>query len=295
MPDPNIFMSPASHRFISQRLKLHYVEWGPQDAPPLILLHGGKDHCRSWDWIAQKLCNDWRIIAPDLRGHGDSTWAPDGDYPMHAFVYDLAHLIHLLDLSPVSIVAHSLGGNIALRYTGLYPDNVKKLVAIEGLGPSPEMLKKYAGTSQADHLRNWIEKKRGASGRTPKRYDTLDDALARMKAANDFLTNEQANHLTVHGASRNEDGTWSWKFDPYLQQFFGPVDIPREDQHELWGAITCPTQLIYGEKSWASDPQKDGRLKYFNNGAKVTLYENAGHWVHHDRFEDFVTMLCEFL
>src|SRR5215475_1558263 len=71
---------PTTHSFISQRLRLRYVDWGNPDAPPLILLHGGRDHSRSWDWTAQELRAKWHVIAPDLRGHGDSDWSADGDY-----------------------------------------------------------------------------------------------------------------------------------------------------------------------------------------------------------------------
>ena len=61
---------PTSQTYISQRLRLHYADWGNPTAPPLILLHGGRDHCRNWDWVAQDLRRDFHIIAPDLRGHG---------------------------------------------------------------------------------------------------------------------------------------------------------------------------------------------------------------------------------
>src|SRR3546814_12717542 len=73
---------PISNSFISQRLKLHYVDWGNESAPPLLLVHGGRDHCRSWDWVAERLADRYHIIAPDLRGHGDSAWSPDGQYDM---------------------------------------------------------------------------------------------------------------------------------------------------------------------------------------------------------------------
>jgi pimeloyl-ACP methyl ester carboxylesterase len=129
---------PTANTFISQRLRLHYVDWGNRDAPPLILQHGGRDHCRSWDWVAEELAKDWHVIAPDLRGHGDSAWAPDGNYETNAFVYDFAQLVHTLGHDQVTIVSHSLGGNIATRFTGLYPEKVRKLVNIEGLGPSPD-------------------------------------------------------------------------------------------------------------------------------------------------------------
>ena len=71
-------IGPTSHSYVSQRLRLHYLDWGNPDAPMLILVHGGQDHARSWDRVARKLRNDWHVIAPDLRGHGDSAWSPDG-------------------------------------------------------------------------------------------------------------------------------------------------------------------------------------------------------------------------
>src|SRR6185437_8167721 len=107
---------PTSRIYFSQRLRLHYVDWGNPGAPPLLLVHGGQDHCRNWDWVAERLRDRWHIIAPDLRGHGDSQWSPDGSYTMAGYIYDLAQLIHQQQLAPVTILAHSLGGNIALRY-----------------------------------------------------------------------------------------------------------------------------------------------------------------------------------
>jgi pimeloyl-ACP methyl ester carboxylesterase len=284
---------PTSNSFISQRLKLHYADWGNPDAPPLLLVHGGRDHCRSWDWVAEELRKDWHVIAPDLRGHGDSAWSPDGNYEMAPFVYDLAQLIHQLDLAPVTIVAHSMGGNIAIRYTGLYPENVRKLVAIEGLGPSPAMLAERAAIGIGQRFRNWVDEKRKAAGRTPKRYPSLEAALERMKAENAYLTDEQARHLTVHGISRNEDGSWTWKFDNYLN-IWSAFDMPNDDLKAIWGSITCPVLLLYGANSWASNPETDGRITAFNT-AKVIEFENAGHWLHHDQFDRFVAELKAFL
>jgi pimeloyl-ACP methyl ester carboxylesterase len=288
-----MFQGPTSHSYISQRLRLHYADWGNPDAPPLLLVHGGRDHCRNWDWVAQALCKDWHIIAPDLRGHGDSAWSPDGNYDMAAFVYDLAQLIHQLDLSPVTIVAHSMGGNVSTRYAGLYPENVRKLVSIEGLGPSPAVQAERQAIPFAERWRTWIADKRKAAGRLPKRYPTIEDAYARMKAENAYLTDEQARHLTIHGVNRNEDGTWSWKFDNHLNVW--PFhDIPMAENEALWRAITCPTLLLYGEKSFASNPEKDGRIAHFST-ARVVEYENAGHWLHHDQFDRFMADLRGFL
>ncbi|NWG72359.1 MAG: alpha/beta hydrolase [Parvularculaceae bacterium] len=286
-------VGPTSHRFVSQRLNLHYADWGNRDAPPLILVHGGRDHCRSWDWVAQELRKDFHVIAPDLRGHGDSDWSPDGNYASPFFIYDLAQLIHHLKLAPVSIVAHSLGGNIAIRYAGLYPKNVRRLVAIEGLGPSPKMQAEFDKIGLAQRMRDWIDNRRAAAGRTRRKYATFEEAFTRMKDENKFLTDEQARRLTEHGAVRNEDGTWSWKFDDYLR-IFPAYDFPVADDHALWAAIECPTLLVYGEKSWASNPLADGRAAHFRN-AEVKVFADAGHWVHHDRFDEFVAELRRFL
>ena len=287
-------IGPTSQSFISQRTRLHYADWGNPDAPPLILQHGGRDHCRSWDWLAEELRQDWHVICPDLRGHGDSEWTSSGFYPMTSYVYDFAQLIHQLELAPVTIVAHSLGGNIATRYTGMYPDSVRRLVTIEGLGPSPKVQAKMAETPWYEHTKQWIETKRDSASRLPKRYDTFEDALNRMHEANSYLSREQAEHLTRHGAIRNEDGTWSWKFDPHLHAW-PPDDLAHGKIEELWGRIACPTLMVYGNDSWASNPEKDGRIQYFGDNVRVSAYDRAGHWVHHDRFEDFTAEVRGFI
>ena len=284
---------PTSRYFTSQRTRLHYADYGNEGAPLLLLVHGGRDHCRNWDWVADELRHDWHIVAPDLRGHGDSGWSQSGDYDLPTFVGDLAQLVHVLDEAPVSIVAHSLGGNIATRFAGLYPDRVRRLASIEGLGPSPDMQAKILATPLAERWRKHIGEKRAAAARLPRRYATVEEALSRMRTENPKLDEARARHLTHHGVNRNEDGSWSWKFDNYLNvwPFF---DIGYDEVERLWAAIDCPTLLIYGANSWASNPDRDGRAKRFRDARTVEV-EGAGHWVHHDQFEQVMTELRTFL
>jgi pimeloyl-ACP methyl ester carboxylesterase len=284
---------PTSRIYFSQRLRLHYVDWGNPTAPPLLLVHGGQDHCRNWDWVASQLRHDWHIIAPDLRGHGNSEWSHDGAYGMANHVYDLAQLIHQQELAPVTIIAHSLGGNIALRYTGLYPENVRKLVAIEGLGPSPKLLAERAGKGVDERMRKWIELTRGLAGRLPRRYASIEEAFKRMQDENKHLSPEQARHLTQHGVNQNEDGTYSWKFDNYVR-VWPPVDLSPAETEYLWQRITCPTLLVYGKESWASNPETDGRAKHFKT-ARTVSFDGAGHWVHHDKLDQFLALMRDFL
>lgn len=286
-------VGPTSRTFFSQRMRLHYVDWGNHEKPPLLLVHGGRDHCRNWDWVAERFRDDWHVIAPDLRGHGDSQWSTDGTYTMLGYVYDLAQLIHQQKMAPVTIVSHSLGGNISLRYTGLYPETVRRLVAIEGLGPSPKAIAERAGETIDLRLRNWMDGVRGSSARSPRKYPSIEEAFSRMQEENKHLSPEQARHLTVQGVNQNEDGTYSWKFDNYVRNW-PPYDMPEEDLQHLWGRITCPTLLVYGADSWASNPLDDGRIKHFNN-AEVVTYERAGHWVQHDRLDDFCDRVEAFI
>ena len=284
---------PTSHTYFSQRLRLHYVDWGNPTAPPLLLVHGGRDHCRNWDWVASRLRDRWHVIAPDLRGHGDSQWSAEGSYRMDSYIYDLAQLIHQQKLAPVTIIAHSLGGNIAIRYTGLYPDSVRGLVAIEGLGGSPKLMLERAKLTLDARLRLWIDEQRDLAGRLPRRYPSIEDAFKRMQDENKHLSPMQARHLTEHGVNQNEDGTFSWKFDNYVRSW-PAYDMANAEVEQLWVRITCPTLLVYGNESGASNPSVDGRAKHFQN-ATVESIDGAGHWVHHDQFEIFMKLSSEFI
>ena len=284
---------PTSHTYFSQRLRLHYVDWGNPGGRPLLLVHGGRDHCRNWDWTAAAFRDDWHVIAPDLRGHGDSQWSPDGSYTMAGYVYDLAQLIHQQRLAPVTIVAHSLGGAIALRYAGIYPETVARLVAIEGLGPPPGTIAALRDVPIETRMDTWIQEQRGLAGRLPRRYPSIEDAFRRMQEENPHLTAAQARHLTEHGVDQNEDGTYSWKFDNYVRAWF-PYDMRGHDIQRLWSRITCPTLLLYGKESRSGDPGADGRARHFPY-ARVAGIDGAGHWLHHDRLTVFLDTVRDFL
>jgi pimeloyl-ACP methyl ester carboxylesterase len=290
---PEEVVGPSSHFYLSQRLRLHYVDWGNEDAPTLVLIHGGRDHARSWDWVARSLRKEWHVVAPDLRGHGDSAHAVGGNYTISDFVLDVAQLVDAIGSEQVAIVSHSLGGAVALHYAGVFPERVSDLVAIEGLGPPPEILARMREVPVWERVQNWVESTRKLAGRTPRRYPSIADAAARMQEENGFLSPEQARHLTVHGVARNEDGSFSWKFDNYVRAF-GPYRFQPDETRALWERIACPVLLVRGAESWASDPEKDGRIEPFRRARAVTV-ENAEHWVHHDQLEEFLGLVRGFL
>lgn len=283
---------PASHSYFSQRLRLHYVDWGNEGAPPLLLVHGARDHCRNWDWVARELQGEYHILAPDLRGHGDSQWAVGGSYSLVDCVYDIAQLVHQRGLAPLTVMGHSMGGHVSLQYAGVFPETVKKLISVEGFGPPPFMLKRREAPPQ-ERMRRWVDQLRDLAARRPRSYATIEEAVARMHEANPQLSFEQARHLTVHGVNQNEDGSYSWKFDNYVRTQT-PYAFNVDEMYELWSKITCPTLLVRGADSWAGNPEKEGRMKHFQNARMVEI-ANAGHWVHHDRLPRFMEIVREFL
>ena len=283
-------LGPTSHYFYSQRLKLHYVDWGNAENPPLLLLHGGRDHCRSWDWVATELRRTFHVVAPDLRGHGDSAWAIGSTYSMIDYVLDVAALLKTLERFPISIVAHSLGASVALQYAGIYPDRVHRLVAIEGLGPPHGLTKPVSPSARMLH---WVREMQALTRRHPRHYASLEEAVSRMLEANPHLTPDQARHLTVSGVIRVEDGTYEWKFDNFVRAV-SPYLFNLDEAREIWSHITCPVLLVRGSESWAPDPEADGRASAFRH-ARILTVQGAGHWAHHDRLADFLRGVREFL
>jgi pimeloyl-ACP methyl ester carboxylesterase len=284
--------APTSHTYFSQRLRLHYLDWGNADAPPLLLIHGNRDHCHNWDWVAARLRDDYHVVAADLRGHGDSQWSTGSTYSSAELVYDIAQLIHQKHMAPLRIVAHSLGGTVALKYAGVFPENVERLVVIEGTGPPPSFMRNRPPAPE--RLRGWIESSREISGRSPRRYADLDEAYQRMNEANPHLSPEQARHLTIHGSNQNEDGTYSWKFDNYVH-VHTPFDLSPEETSALWGNIACPVLLLSGSESWANREDDAGDLVADFRNARHEVVEGAGHWVHHDQLDHFVDLARTFL
>jgi pimeloyl-ACP methyl ester carboxylesterase len=283
-------LEPISHFFYSDRLKLQFWDYGQDDKPGLVLVHGGLDHARNWDWVARRLREHYHVYALDLRGHGNSAWAPGAMYNVAEHVLDLSALLDIIDDFPIRLVGHSLGGGIVLHFAGVYATRVRKAVSIEGIG-FPAQHRVHGTTS--DRMRRWIEDVRGLERRQPRSYPSIETAIRRMKEANPRLTEEVARHLTLHGTNWDADGSLLWKFDNYARAI-SPYGHHIEDAVQLFGQITCPTLLFWGLESFLPIPEDDPRKKAIRNCRLVKVAE-AGHWVHHDQLDLFVNETKEFL
>ena len=278
-------------------LELNYLVWGDRAKPPVVLVHGGKDHCRNWDWTVAELIHDYCLITPDLRGHGDSGRATGGGYDGYVFVSDFyAFMEHLAAegfARPVALVGHSLGGSIVLTYSAIAPENVSRVIAMEGLGVSPKLYKERTAAPLHERLRHWTDQRAKADGRPLKRFRDPEELVTRMAGVHRNLSKEQARHLALHAARKFPDG-WGWKHDDFFGFFPGPTITSPEDNASLHENIQCPVLLMRGCDSWASDPVEDGRIKAFRE-ARLINYEGASHWLHHDAFDACIADVKQFL
>lgn len=282
-------MEPESRYYESQRLRLHYLVWGDEALPPLILVHGTRDHARSWDRTARALADRYCVYVPDLRGHGDSDWAMGGDYSIIDYALDIHALGEAIGREPYTIIAHSLGGGVSLQYAGAFPEKVRRIITIEGLGG----LMWSKGVRRPAHLRmrDWVESMRGLEQRQLHLYPSIESATERMMEANRRLSPELAHHLTLSGV-RPVEGGYTWKFDNYTHAG-SPYEFNMEDARDLWNQIRCPILIIWGGESWGA---RNGELDLspFHDYRAIRI-DNAGHWVHHDQFETFMALVDDFL
>ena len=282
---------PERRTFVSQGLNLSYLDWGNAKAPPLLLLHGNKDHARSWDPVARALCDDFRVVALDLRGHGDSAWSPDGAYLSSYNLLDIVDLLDLLGTGPATLVGHSFGGNIAARIAAAFPEKVARLALVDGFGPPLSAYENWAREGGVKRTREWVEQHRTLSARKPRLLARIEDGAERLKAGNPLLPDDRALDLARHGLRQMGEG-FAWKYDPLVAPFVAEEFLV-DNAAEVWRDITCPTLLCWGEKSWNTNPELDGRAQRIRD-YRVVEVPGAGHWPQQDQVEAFVGILREF-
>ena len=186
-PAPLSSADPKDRFYESQGLRLHYADWGNEAAPPLLLIHGGRDHCRSWDAVARELQPHFHVMAPDLRGHGDSDWAKGSSYSLSDYVYDLTCLVRSASARQMAIVGHSMGGIIGLMYAGAYPDRVSHLAVLDGVTVLPGLPR----TPIHERVTKWVLQLDKIAERKKRYFDSVAEAAERISAHNKRLTPEQ--------------------------------------------------------------------------------------------------------
>ncbi|MSQ30027.1 MAG: alpha/beta hydrolase [Dehalococcoidia bacterium] len=252
-------------------------------------MHGGRDHARSWDRVAEAFEDDYHVIACDLRGHGDSGWAIGSVYGLTEHVFDLLALIEVVG-EPVRMISHSFGGEITLLAAGLFPEKFDRIVSIEGAGARLEDNPRPLAPRR---FRNWAMDVRSWEHQVERIYPTFEDTVARVRAANRSLTPEMAEHLARWG-TRNVEGGYVWKFDQWVRSR-PPSEMTREDLAAAWAEVRAPIMHLIGGRSHPAQARIGGRPldEYFADSRTIKI-PNAGHWVHHDQTAIAIAAIHDF-
>ncbi len=252
----------------------HHVVVHPGDGDAVLVIHGYLDLARSFEPLLAALgAAGHRVVAPDLRGHGDSARAPAGSYYHFAdYLFDVVSLLDAMGVERAHVVAHSMGGTVATMLAGTFPERVRSLALLEGVGP-PAMAADLAPL----RTRRWFETVARVRARPERRMASLDEAAQRMKVSHPALPLELLREKAAAAAREVEGGGWVFRFDP-LHQSTSPGRFDAEGFEAYVDAVRCPVLHV-----WGHDPEQypdlSARTRRYA-GARMVVLPDAGHMMH---------------
>ena len=260
------------------KLRFHYLDWGTARRRPMLLLHGGSQTAHSWDEFSREMRRDYRVIALDQRGHGDSEWSRAGIYTARAQTQDVHRFVNLLGLERIILIGLSMGGRNSIMYAGMHPERIDRLVIVD---VGPEIMKKGGRnirrfTSSADIL------------------PTFDDFIDRAHQFNPRRPIEQLRERLSWNLRQLPDGRWTWKYD---RRFRGRRQRSAY-QEDLWPyvrRIKAPTLIVRGGESDILSDRQAKRLQKAIPGCALTVVEKAGHTVPGDNPPAFRKAVTDWL
>ena len=265
--------------------------WGPESAPTIVLLHGILDTSATFQFFVDALRNEWRILAPDWRGHGH-TARPESNGWFHDYLADLDRILDVyLPNQPVNLVGHSLGGNVANVFCGLRPARVRRMVSIDAFG----MLDRPAA-SFPQRLIDWLDG--GRPGQRLKTYSSLEAMVDRLCLANPRLTRDKALYLANESSRRLADGSITWQFDVHRQRSVQTLSS-LDEWFACWRRISCPALWIAASEprsnSLRTDAATFARVLEEIGADRFVYIENTGHHVQHDAPQALAEIVEDFL
>jgi pimeloyl-ACP methyl ester carboxylesterase len=275
-------------------LDYHLLEWGTPSTDSgltVLLLHGFLDLARGWQDLVEAGLDRFHVIAPDLRGHGDSGWIGAGGYYHFAdYLADVDDLLRGVARAPrLAIVGHSMGGSIASMYTGSFPDRVDHLALLEGMGP-PEMI-----DLGPERIVGWLAAWQRVRDRPQRTYGSVAEAAARLREHDALLEPALAERLARWGTRPGPDGRLRFKHDP-LHATMGPYAFRVEAAQRFWRNIRCPVLLVEGAESTFRHGEEEAarRRACLANATQVTL-PGAGHMMQRHQPRALAAELVDFL
>jgi len=269
--------SPRHEQLSVRGLKHRLTWWGEPTDAPIVLLHGYLDCGDTWQFLVDCLPDTWSLVAPDWRGFGGSEWAPGG-YWFPDYLADLeAMLDALVPREPASVIAHSMGANIALLYGGIRPQRLKWLVNLEGVG-----LRRTQPDEAPARYAEWLDElKQPLDGSHYRSAQQLADVLMKR---NPRLTPDRA-QFVARAWTREAGNEVRLAFDP-RHRFVNPVLYRREEAEACWSRVKIPVLFIAGESSSHQERRlsefSDERMHALFRDLQIVTLPGLGHMMHHE-------------
>jgi pimeloyl-ACP methyl ester carboxylesterase len=270
--------TPAAYadRFVTVNgLRIHYLDWGNAARPPMILIHGIARHAHTFDHLAPHFARDYHVLAIDMRGHGDSSWDPKGNYLVEDHVKDLEGLVRQLKLTHITMLGNSTGGRVVQVFAGMHPDLVTKLI-VEDVGPQrPEDIASGFARRVQQEANGWASK---------------EELVQQILKENRGVAETWVRNYAHFGVKPRADGRFVWKRDPNLVKGFVPTD--------LWSSvrrITSPTIYILGGKSTIVPADTQQELKKALRDCEIVTMPGLGHYPDVEDPPGFLAIADRFL
>lgn len=271
---------PTSREVVVNGLKLHYLDWGNAGAPVVLFLHGGSQTAHMWDFCALALRDRYHCIALDQRGHGDSDWAPDGDYSLEKHQGDIEGFIREVGIAPFNLVGLSMGGQNSTVLTANNPDWVKKVVIVD-VGPEVQ-------GEGIQEIRSFTS--------LPDELDSFEEFVERVAVYSHLRPIEQIRSSLKHNVKQLPSGKWTWKTDKALRDPSRSREAPPTEY--LWeciAKIACPALVVRGGESKVFAEETGVAMVNLMANARMVTVEKAGHRVSGDNPVGFEKALVQFL
>ena len=274
-------VQPKSKNVTANGINIHYLDWGTEGQPPLVMLHGLRGHANVWADVAESLCNDYHVYSLDQRGRGDTDHAPGSDYSTDAFVADLAGFADAIGLDKFVLFGHSMGGRNSMAFGGQYPERLERLCIVD-IGPRIEPA---GGNRITEELRN-----------LPPEFDSFEEALAHVQGGNRFASEPVMRRRLAGQSEQLPNGKIGWKFDPAIRdQRINGTAAPAADLWPTLERITCPTLLVRGTETDLLTEETARQMVDTLAQGTLAEIERAGHMVFEDNPADFIAAVKGWL
>jgi pimeloyl-ACP methyl ester carboxylesterase len=283
--------SPEASDLEIRGLRHHVTRWRGTDPEPVFLLHGWADTGDTFQFLVDALPDHRSFVAPDLRGFGRSEWPADG-YWFPDYFADLEALLdRLAPGTPVTLVGHSMGGNIATLYAGIRPERVRRVVCIEGFG-----LARTHPEQAPARYREWLTQVREPPAFA--RFPSLEAFTHLLVRRNPRLAPDRAAFIAAAWTRAEADGSVTVRADPAHKRV-NAVLYRREEAEACWREIIAPVLYVVAEQSdflpRLGEDARPETMARFVRRLEPCLIPDAGHMVHHEQPERLAHEIEHFL